>query len=295
MAMKDLPSQEPLAALSAARAKGRFCRRARRSAIAALSALVLVRSGGGAASASPEAETKTEAAANAPAEGSAKDAGAGEGTSETKANDAPPPADEPVWEREPSTRRDGLIFGLQGNLGLAMASGYPLDLKKIGRAAHYTETDIGFSAIGLLWVGVALKDWLSFGVGATLDGLVAGDEKLGWGYGGVFRLEGFPLWPLGGIGKEIGVTFDAGASAFAVPKPDSNAVKLIDGGAASYLGGGVFYEGIRYWRISMGPGIYAGYMWSDTVRHGAVTLDFRATFYSHAAEPEQKKAVARRQ
>ena len=36
--------------------------------------------------------------------------------------------------------------------------------------------------------------------------------------------------------------------------------------------------------ISTGLGIYAGYLWSDTVRHGAVTLDWRVTFYSHSSE-----------
>jgi len=203
-----------------------------------------------------------------------------------------PPADQAEWEREKATRRSGVTIGLQGNIGLGMASGYPLDLKKIGRASYYTQTSVGLGAMGIFWVGVSLKDWLAFGVGASIDGLLAGD-KSGWGPGGLFRIEGFPLWPLGGIGKEIGATFDAGASAISVQQKDHEN-NLIDGGAASYLGGGVFYEGIRFWHVSSGPGVYAGYMWSDTVRHGTVSLSYRLTFYSGSAVPEKKKVSARR-
>lgn len=221
------------------------------------------------------------------ADGDAKAAVASEPAAEIT-----PPPDGSALEQEKATRRSGLIVGLQGNLGLAMASGYPLDLKKIGRASAYTETGVVFGGMGMLWVGVALKDWLSVGVGGTIDGVVAGD-KSGWGPGGMFRVEGFPLWSLGGVAREIGVTFDAGASAIYVSQNDNDTTYLIDGGAASYLGGGLFYEGLRFWRISAGPGLYAGYMWSDTVRHGAVTLDFRVTLYSGSVDAEKKTASGR--
>jgi hypothetical protein len=203
-----------------------------------------------------------------------------------------PASDEAAWAHDQPTRRSGVIVGLQGNIGLAMASGYPLDLKKIGRASYYTETPIGLGGMGLAWIGVSLKDWLSFGLGAYLDGLVVGDKN-GWGPGGVFRLEGFPLWPLGGVGRDIGLTFDAGTAAVTVSQKDNSATDLIDGGAASYLGGGVFYEGLRFWRMSAGPGVYAGYMWSDTLRHGMVTLDFRVTLYAGSVEAQKKAAAAR--
>lgn len=206
------------------------------------------------------------------------DGGATPAPSAAPVAEAPPP-EQPAWEREVSTRRSGVIVGLQGNIGPAMASGYPLDLKKIGRQSYYTETGVGLGATGFLWLGVALKDWLSVGVGGSLDGIVAGDLS-GWGPGGAFRIEAFPLWPFGGRARDVGVTIDAGTSALYVAKSGPDATYLIDGGAASYIGGGVFYEGLRFWRISAGPGIYAGYTWSDTVRHGAVTLDFRMTLYT---------------
>jgi len=199
----------------------------------------------------------------------------------------PPPPDQAAWEQVKFTRRSGLLVGLEGHIGPAMASGYPLDLKKIGRQSYYTETGIGLGGGGFLWVGVALKDWLSVGVGASLDGITSGDVG-GWGWGGAFRLEVFPLFPLGGVAREIGVTFDAGASALYATKDSDPTTYVIDGGAASYIGGGVFYEGLRFWRISAGPGIYAGYKWSDTVRSGAVTLNLRATLYSGDVEPERR-------
>lgn len=202
---------------------------------------------------------------------------------------AEPTSADPASEHEASTRRSGLIIGLETNIGLGLVAGYPLDLKKLGRAAYYTETGIGPRGTGFFWVGAALKDWLSFGLGGTLDGLVIGDVR-GWGYGGVFRLEAFPLWPLGGVGKEIGATFDAGTTAIMINHKDDPDRLIIDGGAASYVGGGVFYEGLRTWHLSAGPGIYAGYMWSDTVRYGSVSLALRLTFYSGAPIPDKKPA-----
>lgn len=220
---------------------------------------------------------------------------------EAKAAEADPPRDEPAWEHEAATRRSGFVFGVQAGGGLGMASGYPLDLKKIGRAAYYTQTSIGLNGLAIGWLGYSLKDWLTFGVGAGLDGLVAGD-KLGWGAVGVFRVEAFPLFPLGGAFRELGVTFDAGAALMTIWHEDDTEKDLIDAGAASYLGGGAFFEGIRFWRVSTGPGVYASYMWSDTVRHGMVTLDWRVTLYTGSAsdvkaretKPKSKAALVGR-
>jgi hypothetical protein len=215
---------------------------------------------------------------------------------EAKAAPADPPQDEPEWEREAPTRRSGLVIGIQAGGGLGMASGYPLDLKKIGRAAYYTQTSVGLNGLAIGWIGYSLKDWLTFGVGAGLDGLLAGDTP-GWGAVGVFRVEAFPLFPLGGAFREIGVTFDGGAALMEVSHVDDIEKNLIDAGVASYLGGGAFFEGIRFWRVSTGPGVYASYMWSDTVRHGIVTLDWRVTLYGGSASDvksaETKKVVLR--
>ena len=163
-----------------------------------------------------------------------------------------------------------------------MASGYPLDLKKIGRAAYYTQTSVGLNGLAIGWIGYSLKDWLTFGVGAGLDGLLAGDKR-GWGPAGVFRVEAFPLFPLGGVFRELGVTLDGGAAMMEVSHEDDIEKNLIDAGVGSYLGGGAFFEGIRFWRVSTGPGVYASYMWSDSVRHGMVTLDWRVTLYAGSA------------
>jgi hypothetical protein len=207
-----------------------------------------------------------------------------------KAAAADPPADEPEWEREAPTRRSGVVIGIQAGGGLGMASGYPLDLKKIGRAAYYTQTSVGLNGLAIGWIGYSLKDWLTFGAGAGLDGLVAGD-KLGWGAVGVFRVEAFPLFPLGGVFRELGVTLDGGAALMEVSHADDIEKNLIDAGVGSYLGGGAFFEGIRFWRVSTGPGVYASYMWSDSVRHGMVTLDWRVTLYGGSASAVKRPSV----
>lgn len=58
------------------------------------------------------------------------------------------------------------------------------------------------------------------------------------------------------------------------PKSDSS-VKLVDGGAASRLGLGVFYEGLRFSRFSAVPFAAFAYVFSDSLRHGAGLVGFR--------------------
>src|SRR5262245_11668472 len=72
---------------------------------------------------------------------------------------------QPAWERARRERRSGFTTGLSFGGGLAQAAGYPNDAKKIGRERYYTQTSVGPAAAGTLWIGGALADWLTFGLG----------------------------------------------------------------------------------------------------------------------------------
>jgi hypothetical protein len=89
----------------------------------------------------------------------------------------------------------------------------------------------------------------------------------------------FPLFWRGGVWREIGVTIDTGIGG-AVTTFGEGEEKVIDGGAISRIGGGVFYEGIRLWKISTGPWLYADYTWSSSVREGGVYLGWRTVVYT---------------
>lgn len=197
---------------------------------------------------------------------------------------AAPPAqpaevEEPPWENQKPQRRGGFTAGFAGGVSLGMASGYPLDVKKIGRQSYYTQSDIGVGGTGILWVGGALTDWLTFGLGASGEIFSLGDGTA-TGVGFVFHIDTFPLLTLGGRWRDVGVMLDAGASMFTLTPSSDDKQILIDGGAASHLGGGVFFESMRFWKVGTGPYLHGSYMWSDSVRHGMVTLGWRVSLYT---------------
>lgn len=190
--------------------------------------------------------------------------------------------EEPAWEKAPALRRSGFMVGFMPAFVLGRASGYPLDLKKIGRVSAYTESNIAVGGAGLLWLGGALSDWLTFGIGAN-GALLAPSGLYGGAYGVIFRTELFPLFPLGGMFRELGVGFDVGASVAAFSPSDQPEKAVIDGGLVSHIGASFFYEGLRVWHLSAGPALYMDYTWGDTIRYGNVGLGFRTVLYTGKA------------
>jgi hypothetical protein len=196
-----------------------------------------------------------------------------------------PDADEPAWQREPAVRRSGFTAGLAGGLALGSAAGFPNDVKKLGYARYYTETGVGAGTGGMIWIGAALTDWLTFGLAVGGGTLSAGDTAISTA-GFLFHVEAFPLFSLGGLWREVGVIADTGLGG-SVTTPSGSDEKLIDGGAVSRVGGGVFYEGFRLWKISTGPFLYGDYTWSATVRQPGALLGWRTVIY--VGPPKKKR------
>ena len=46
------------------------------------------------------------------------------------------------------------------------------------------------------------------------------------------------------------------------------------------IGGGVFYEGFRFWRLAGGPFVSGNYFWSDAVRRPGIFFGWRTSFYA---------------
>ncbi len=186
--------------------------------------------------------------------------------------------DRPAWETAPAQRRGGFALGLNLGLGLGAANGFPNDSKKIGRADYYTESGVGFATGSSLWLGGALSDWLSFGVGAGFSQILAGDTESRAGMI-LFHTDAYPLYALGGPLEDCGVMFQAGFG-FPTTIDTKTDATLIDGAGSSYLFVGGFWDGIKAWQFHMGP--YAGvhYMWSDSVRRPLAIVGFRTTLYT---------------
>jgi hypothetical protein len=198
---------------------------------------------------------------------------------------------EPAWQRAPAIRRSGFMLGITVGPSVGMAAGYPNDAKKLGREAFYTETGVGFGGGLSLVLGGALSDWLVFGVGLTASSFAEGDVTSAVG-AFTFRTEVFPLWALGGKWRELGLGLDAGTGGASIVVTDDPDTKLADAGSASRVGAFAFYEGIRLWKISMGPYLGGNYAWSSTLRHGEIGAGWRTVLYAGAISPPPKPARA---
>lgn len=191
----------------------------------------------------------------------------------------------PAWETAPSTRRAGFSVGVSIGAALGDIRGYPNDIEKRGKAEYLTDTGLAFGGSATIWLGGALSDWLVFGVGA--GGVRSqGNGQLVQGYTFLFHTEVFPLFPLGGTWRELGIALDTGAGNFIgdpEDKPaDSLAAAAIDSGAASRVGVSLFYDGFRFWKMSTGPYLAFDYTWSATMEQPLFMLGLRTALYSKA-------------
>ncbi|MCC6551791.1 MAG: hypothetical protein IT372_02060 [Polyangiaceae bacterium] len=232
--------------------------------------------------AEPPSKGKLVAKAELPARAEASAAEAPSKTGPPEEAEAAPEAPareaEPAWQREPAVRRSGFTAGVAGGLLLGSSAGFPNDAKKIGLERYYTETGVGLGSGGMIWIGGALTDWFTFGFAVGTESFGAGGNAVSMS-GFSFHIEAFPLFPLGGQLRELGVMIDTGTGG-SVTKPDGSSEELIDGGAVSHLGWGAFYEGFRLWKISAGPFIYGDYSWSASVRQPGLMLGLRTVIYT---------------
>ncbi|WP_438033590.1 hypothetical protein [Sorangium sp. So ce204] len=184
----------------------------------------------------------------------------------------------PLFAPRPAVRRGGLAAGIAGGLALGSAAGFQNDVQKIGFERHYTETGVGIGGGGYVWIGGALADWLTFGAAFGGHGLSAADHtSLAGGF--MLHTEVFPLFSLADRWRDVGVTFDAGTGV-AYTTADTGGAEVIDGALPARIGGGVFYEGIRLWKVAMGPWLYADYTWSTSVRQPGFYLGWRTALYT---------------
>ena len=72
--------------------------------------------------------------------------------------------------------------------------------------------------------------------------------------------------------------FDAGIGTATVT--DAMSTRVVDGSAAALIGGGLFYEAVRTWKIAQGPFLMGNYVWSDTARRPAIFAGWRMSLYT---------------
>lgn len=202
------------------------------------------------------------------------------------------PGEVPAWEKAPPERRAGFSVGVLLGGGLGRVTGYPADLEKRGKDAFRADMGATYGGSATVWLGGALTDWLVFGAGLG-GGAYQGNGTDLTGFTFVFHTEVFPLYWLGGVWRDIGFSLDTGAGSYngeTHDKPAGAAGNLIppviESGAASRVGAGLFYDGLRAWKISAGPFVAFDYTWSSTLDQPIFLVGWRTALYTKA--PKKK-------
>jgi hypothetical protein len=188
-------------------------------------------------------------------------------------------AEEAAWEDPthptPAVRRSGFTAGLSGGVSMGRAYGYPNEAEKIDRREFLANTKFGLSTGSTLWLGGALTDWFTVGIGMLGTG-VRGNGLVATGGAFVFHLETFPFFYAGKAGQNLGLLANFGAGSVAILRKEASKA---NGGNMSCVGLGAFYEPLRFWRFSAGPSLEGTYMFSPSLRSLTMTAAMRLVFY----------------
>lgn len=186
---------------------------------------------------------------------------------------------DPAMRAVRNERRSSFVMGLSVGGALGSIAGFPNDPTKLGLNRYYTDTGIGAGYHGRIWVGVALRDFFSFGLSFGTIGLSPGDNVFLSAQVGL-HTEIFPAYSLGGHYRDLGIALETGTAFGYVTLADDQNVNLVDAGLASNIGLGVFYEGIRLGKkFGLGPYVSYDYMFSPSMRGGALALGLRMALY----------------
>jgi hypothetical protein len=180
---------------------------------------------------------------------------------------------------------------VSASYGYGDVVGYPNKLTEIGDPAFRQHVS-GFGSATSLWLGGALRDWVTFGVGLTTGAVLKGDLT-GAGAGLGVRLEGYPLFALGGAWHNIGVSGEFGIGGGAVINAKDKKNALADGGSMSSLSFGTFWEVLKFWHSASGPVVQYKYSFSDSMSAHVVSVGLRtALYWTRPSAPPAPKAPA---
>lgn len=190
---------------------------------------------------------------------------------------APARAAEDAWDGGydlRAERRSGFVFSLGLGLGLGAGSGYPNEADKIDEAEFESTVDPNLGFNNAIWIGGALRDWFTFGLGLSGFAAKQGDLELAGG-AYIVHIEAFPLWSLGGPFRDLAFFTNLGPGTATIKGGEEDA----DGGLVSYVGLGTSYELLRLGHFALGPTLEGVYLYSQSAEAGGAFLGLRLGFY----------------
>lgn len=171
-------------------------------------------------------------------------------------------------------RRSDFTIGTSAGFGMGRASGYPNEIQKIGDRAYRSNTKLGVGNGGLLWLGVAFNDYLTFGFALGAFSLSGNDRDASASVYG-FHIDAYPLAGMGDNLRDLGVFGNFGTGPLTIKGGPEQA----EGGLMAYVEGGLVYERWRLWRIGIGPSVSLMHMWSESAQATGALFGARLAFY----------------
>jgi hypothetical protein len=200
---------------------------------------------------------------------------------EAPAPSPPPEADETVggWDGDydmKAERRSDFTIGGSFGLALGSAYGYPNEVDKIDDARYVADTGVALGSAFDVWLGGALRDWFTFGLGITGFGVEGKGQTLSGG-GFVFRIETFPFYGEGEKLRDFGAYAGFGLGSATI---EEDGEETADGGAISIVNLGAFWEAWRFGKFGAGPVVDYRHVFSQSLSFYAATAGMRLAFYA---------------
>jgi hypothetical protein len=173
-------------------------------------------------------------------------------------------------------RRSDFVLGAQLGLTMGAASGYPNEIAKLDEPEFEGKTGFAFGPAGSAWIGGALRDWFTVGVGGSYLS-ARGPSGIGSGGAFILRVEAFPLYWAGGALRDLAVYTLFGAGGYTVRGDDGNRG---EGGFVSFASLGTAYELLRLGPVALAPAVeYQLFRSQSAIAHHAV-VGLRAVLYA---------------
>jgi hypothetical protein len=172
-------------------------------------------------------------------------------------------------------RRSDLVLGFSPGLVLTSASGFPNEIEKLNQPEYEAKSGLALGPGFEAWLGGALTDWFSFGLGGMYyKGKGSGSKTSAGAF--LIRLETFPLYGLGGGLRDLAVFANFGAGGLGLSGENG---KHASAGFASVGGVGVAYELARVWHFALAPSAEYMLIASQSLTAHQGLIGARVVFY----------------
>ncbi|HEX9294192.1 MAG TPA: hypothetical protein VF881_00095 [Polyangiaceae bacterium] len=175
-----------------------------------------------------------------------------------------------------ATRRSGFTAGFLGGMAFGTVEGYPNDFSQIDNPLYRSATS-GVGGTGMLYIGGALTDWFTFGLGFARTSY--GSSRIVTNAGVfLFHIETFPLFAQGGLWRDAGLFANFGTGTATIRRR-SDEVEFSSSGSLSVVGLGAFWEPLRAGHFAAGPFASWQYQVSDSMTRHFGEIGLRGVFY----------------